>query len=86
MLQRVGHGRALEARATLLWRESPWHCEAGCVRWQWIAHLYLDDVIVAEWPFDGISPMLRTAHRWHAAVKKDNSGSLLMDELKLQDW
>jgi hypothetical protein len=71
----------IDARATLLWRESRWHCECGCVASQWIVHLYADEVIVAERAFDGLSPMLRTAHRWHAAVKKDDTGALLVNEL-----
>ena len=72
-------------RATRLWRDGRWHCECGCVSSRWIAHLYLEDVIVGESTFDSLSPMLRLAHYWHAAVRKDDTGALLVNDLDLEN-
>ena len=69
-----------QMRTMLLWRESRWHCECGRVASQWIAHLYVDNVIVAENTFDLLSPMLRTAHRWRAAVKPDPAALILVND------
>jgi hypothetical protein len=78
------HQTELRVRTTLLWRESRWHCECGRVASQWIAHLYKDDVIVAECAFDLLSPMLHTAQHWRAAVKNDESGALLLAQLQAE--
>jgi hypothetical protein len=45
----------------------------------------LEDVIVGECTFDRFSPMLRLAHHWHAAVRKDDTGALLVNDLDLEN-
>ena len=62
-------------RATVLWRESRWHCECGYASSHWIANLYHDDVIVAEWVVDTVNEMLRIAEHWHMAVKSRDAGT-----------
>ena len=58
----------LDVHTTVLWRESGWRCACGRIGSRWIAHLYLDDVIVEECAFDFLSPILRMAHIWRTAV------------------
>ena len=60
--------QGVDVRTMLLWREPRWHSEGGRVGSRWIAHLYLEDVVVEECSFDLLSPMLRMAHAWRAAV------------------
>ena len=69
---------AFHVRATVLWRESRWSCACGYASPHWIAHLYHDDVIVAEWVVETVSDMLRIAERWHVAVKSRDAGAQVM--------
>ena len=69
-----------EVHTTVLWRESPWHCACGRVGLRWIAHLYLDDVIVEECTFDVLSPILRMAHSWRAAVTTNPCALIAVSE------
>jgi hypothetical protein len=75
----------VDVRATLLWRESRWHCECGLVNGRWIAHLYLEEAIVAECAFTLLSPMLRMTYRWQAAVQKNPSALILVDDAPFED-
>jgi hypothetical protein len=70
----------IDVRATLLWRQSRWHCACGRVASRWIAQLYLDDVIVAECAFSLVGPMLRIAQHWHVAVKSNPSALVLVGD------
>jgi hypothetical protein len=53
---------------------------------KWIAHLYMEDVIVAECSFDSMTPMLRTAHRWRVAVKSNPNALVLVDDVHCEDY
>jgi hypothetical protein len=74
-----------EMCTTLLWRESGWHCTCGRVESQWVAQLYLNDVIVEETTADLLSSMLRIAHQWHAAVKGNPSALILVDDSQFEN-
>ena len=63
----------VDVRTMLLWREPRWHCECGRVGSRWIAHLYLENVVVEECSFDFLSPMLRMAHAWRTAVSSKSA-------------
>lgn len=71
-----------DVRTMLLWREPRWHCECGRVGSRWIAHLYLEDVIVEECSFDLLSPMLRMAHAWRTAVTRQAAAVVLVNDVQ----
>ena len=72
------------ARTMLLWREPRWHCECGRVGSTWIAHLYLEDVIVEECSFDLLSSMLRRAHAWRAVVTSNPAAMVLVNDHSME--
>jgi hypothetical protein len=75
----------LEVRTALLWREPQWHCLCGRVDSRWVAHLYYKDVIVEECSFDLLSPMLRIAHAWRAAVTRNADAVALVNDTQREN-